>query len=80
MAWADITAKLAAYDAEPYADNSNGTTASYKLLRSFNVDSAAQITDPVAQVEFEEQLDYRFGACVNLRNSRGWPLNVLRSI
>ena len=77
MAWEDVPAKLAQYDEEPYADNSNGTTASFKLLASFHVTDPEHIIPQLRQ-EFEDQLDYRLGACVNLRNSRGWPGEVLR--
>jgi len=71
MAWVDVPAKLAQYDEEPYADNSNDTTASFKLLASFHVETLEQIL-PGLRDEFEEQLDYRLGACVNLRKSKGW--------
>ena len=70
MTWADVPAKLAQLDAEEYTDDTQGTSASYKLLRSFNVDSVSALTDPIAQVEFEQQLDYRLGAMVNLRKSK----------
>lgn len=80
MAWADVPAKLAQLDSEEYTDNSQGTTASYKLLRSFNVDSVSAITDPVAQEEFEKQLDYRLGAMVNLRNSKALSFKILQAI
>lgn len=79
MAWADVPAKLAAYDALEYADNTNGTTASYKLLRSFNVETLAAV--PVDQREdFEEQLDYRAGACVNVAKSKGWRGDKLNKV
>jgi hypothetical protein len=77
MAWADVPAKLAQYDAEEYADNSNGTTASFKLLASFHVTAPEQILEGL-RLEFEEQLDYRLGACINLRKSKGWHGKVLR--
>lgn len=80
MAWADVPAKLAQLDAEEYTDDTKGTTASYKLLRSFNVDSVSAITDPELRDEFEKQLDYRLGAMVNLRKSKALPINVLRAI
>lgn len=80
MAWADVPAKLAQLDAEEYTDDAEGTTASYKLLRSFNVGNVSALTDPIAQDEFEKQLDYRLGAMVNLRNSKAWPIEILRAI
>lgn len=79
MAWEDVPAKLASYDAEEYADNSNGTTASFKLLASFE---AATVDDvPVdARDEFESVLDARLGACVNLRTSKGWRRDKLNRV
>lgn len=79
MAWSDVPAKLAQYDAEPYADNSNGTTASYKLLRSFAASTADEVPAHMRET-FEDQLDYRLGACINLRKSKAWPVEVLRAI
>ena len=77
MAWEDVPAKLALYDAEPYADNSGGTSASFKLLASYHVETPEQIL-PGRRAAFEADLDYRLGACINLKNSRGWPLHMLR--
>lgn len=79
MAWADVQAKLAAYDAMEYADNTGGTSASYKLLRSFNANTAADV--PVnRRDEFEEALDCRAGACANLAKSKGWRPNKLNKV
>lgn len=77
MAWADVPAKLAKYDQEPYADNSQGTSASFKLLASFHVETPDQIISELRD-EFESQLDYRLGACENLRKSKGWRGDKLR--
>lgn len=79
MAWEDVPAKLAQYDLEPYADNSNDTTASFKLLALYHVETPEQIL-PGRRDSFEEDLDYRLGACINLRNSRGWPASKLRQV
>lgn len=79
MAWADVPAKLTQYDAEPYADNSQGTTASFKLLASFKAATLADI-GPLYQEDFEKALDYRLGACINLRKSKAWPIEVLRAL
>lgn len=79
MSWADVPTKIAQYDAETYADNSNGTTASFKLLASFGAATLADIP-PHQYADFEEKLDYRLGACINLRNSRAWPVEWLRAI
>lgn len=79
MTWADVPAKMTAYDAEEYADNSNGTTASFKLLASFNATVLSGV--PVdAQDEFEQQLNARLGACINLRTSKGWGRNKLNKV
>lgn len=79
MAWADVPTKLTQYDNEQYADNSNGTTASFKLLASFHAATLEQV--PVlSRDEFEAQLDYRLGACINLRKSRAWPIETLRAL
>lgn len=79
MAWEDVPAKLIAYDNEPYADNSNGTTASFKLLASFRAVTADDVAVEDRE-EFEKQLNYRYGACVNLRKSKAWPIEVLRAL
>lgn len=78
MAWEDVPEKIIAYDAEEYADNTKGTTASQKLIgkyspftRTWNGPSIPLETVPVARrEEFEEELDYRLGAVINLRESR----------
>jgi len=80
MAWADVPAKLAQLDSEEYTDDTNGTTASYKLLRSFGVNNVSEIADPTTREEFERQLDYRLGAMVNLRKSKALPIGVLRGL
>lgn len=77
--WADVPAKLADYDAQPYADNSNGTSASYKLLRSFDANTAEEVPEN-RRIEFEEQLDYRLGACKNLAKSKGWRKDKLNKV
>lgn len=82
MAWADVPAKLAQLDAEEYTDDTQGTTNSAKLVFSF---TNGQSEDPNAILpelrdEFEKQLDYRLGAMVNLRNSKAWPIEILRAI
>lgn len=73
MAWEDVPAKLVAYDAEEYADNSNGTSASYKLVAKYTALGAViNITNIPAfrREDFEEELDRRLGAVINLRKSR----------
>lgn len=64
MSWADVPTKYAQYVAEPYADENAGP----KLLAFFKAETLADV--PVLRrAEFEEMLDYRLGACVNLRGS-----------
>lgn len=77
--WADVPTKIAQYDAEAYADNSNGTSASFKLLAEFNAVTLDDVP-PLYREDFEKKLDYRLGACINLRNSRAWPIEWLRAI
>lgn len=81
MDWSEVPQVLDYYDGLTYADNTNGTLASQKLIRSFTNGSDDVSDVPVQQREaFMEQLQYRMGACVNLSNSRGlrpqpgkWP-------
>lgn len=82
MAWADVPAKLAQLDAEEYTDDTNGTTASAKLVFSFTDGKSddPNMILPELRDEFEKQLDYRLGAMVNLRKSKAWPIETLRSI
>lgn len=77
MAWEDVPAKLIAYDAETYADNTKGTTASVKLIGKYtgghfglDMTSTLLLIPAARREEFEEELDYRYGAVVNLRESR----------
>lgn len=79
MAWDDVPAKMAQYDAEEYADNSGDTTASEKLLFEYNAVDLAGV--PVnRRDDFEKDLNYRIGACINLRNSRGWRRDKLNKV
>jgi len=73
MEWAGVPSLLDQYDSMEYADNTGGSTASQKLVRSFTggTDDIADV--PVERrVEFMEQLEYRMGACANLATSRAW--------
>lgn len=79
MAWEDVPEKLVAYDAETYADNTKGTTASVKLIGKYtsghfgldiDMTSTLLLIPAARREEFEEELDYRYGAVVNLRESR----------
>ncbi len=78
MGWPeDIQPELDAYDAKAYADNTGGTTASYKLLRSYGANTAAEV--PVHRRDrFEHDLNHRSGACTNLANSRAVRPEILR--
>lgn len=66
MAWEDVPNKLVAYALETYAPpNADGV-----LLREFGVTNVANV--PVERrKEFEAALDYRLGACQNLKTSGG---------
>lgn len=73
MDWSDVPQALNNYDSMTYADNTNGTTAGQKLVRSFTNGSDDLNAVPVdRREEFMEQLVYRMGACENLVNSRAW--------
>lgn len=66
MAWADVDAKMARYIEIEYGGLDNAA----RLLAAFNADTTDEV--PVhRRDEFEEQLDYRLGACENLVRSRG---------
>ncbi len=82
MAWVDVPAKLAQLDAEEYTDDTNGTTASAKLIFSFTNGKSddPEMILPEMRDEFEKQLDYRLGAMVNLRKSKALPIEVLKTL
>lgn len=65
MAWADVPKKLENYDKEEYAPDD----ASSKLLFEFGAVTVERVPE-LRREEFEEALDYRLGACINLRNSK----------
>lgn len=65
MAWEDVPAKMARYIDIEYGGLDNAA----RLLANFKADTVDEV--PVQlRVEFEEQLDYRLGACENLVRSR----------
>ena len=69
MAWDDVPAKLAQYAQEQYAP----PMAVPKLFAEFGVTVNDAAAVPVERrADFEAALDYRLGACINLRNSRAW--------
>lgn len=78
MAWADILARLAHYRTLEYEANVNAD----RLIRSFGATSDAEIDMiPVyRRDEFEQQLEYRIGACENLAASGGWSGDKLRQV
>jgi len=67
MAWEDVPQKMIDYGNEPYAKPDGPQT----LLQEYG---AATINDvwPEHREDFEADLDYRLGACINLRNSKAW--------
>lgn len=81
MAWADVPAKITKYNSLEYADDTKGTTPSEKLVRQFtNGVSGTDINliSGWAREDFEQQLDYRIGACENLAKSRAIDPKKLR--
>jgi len=71
MAWSDVPAKLATYAAEEYAP----PNADVKLLWEFDALTVDAVPEHRRE-EFEQALDYRLGACQNVKASRGtrWHL------
>ena len=67
MSWLEVPAKLVAYANEPYAPDDAIT----QLFRAYGVprNSPADVPENMRE-EFEARLDYRLGACINLRTSR----------
>ena len=81
MAWADVPAKLTQYDGEEYADDSNETLPSFKLVSAYVPEGRPVILANVPELlrdDLEKDLDYRLGACVNLAESKGWNGDKLR--
>lgn len=76
MAWEDVPAKLDEYEAAEYAP----PDARGALIRAYSNGQSEDIADipEHRRVEFEEQLDYRLGACLNLAASRAWTPDMLR--
>lgn len=74
MAWEDVPAKATAYNTEPYSYAQEGETATQRLIREFTNGQGTTLDDvPVERRgEFEEQLDYRLGACENVDRARAW--------
>ena len=70
----DVPAKLAAWQAEEYYE----TDGAQRLVEAYGGKGVVVETVPEAKRdEFEAELDYYYGACVNLRNSRAIPPNKL---
>lgn len=69
MAWNDVPAKLAQYAQERYAPPDAVRT----LFNEFGVPTTVVADVPeLKRADFEAALDYRLGACINLRKSRAW--------
>lgn len=67
MSWDEVPAKLAQYAQETYSP----PYAVAALFNEFGVYSTVLAEVPVGKrVDFEAALDYRLGACINLRKSR----------
>ena len=71
MAWEDVPTKLQQYALKTYAPPGADTT----LLNEYGVQNVADVPED-RRADFEADLDYRLGACVNLKNSTGkrWAL------
>lgn len=71
MAWDEVPAKLQQYALEQYAPTGADTT----LLNEYGVQNVADVPED-RRADFEADLDYRLGACINLKNSTGkrWTL------
>lgn len=65
MAWQDVPAKLAQYEAETYAP----VRARETLLAFYEAASLEDVPSQ-RQADFEADLDYRLNACINLRKSK----------
>lgn len=78
MAWEDVPAKLAHYRTLEYEADVNAD----RLLANFGVfdDADLDMIPVYKRAEFEEQLDYRIGACENLAVSVGWSPEKLRKV
>lgn len=65
MAWTDVPNKLTQYEGEDYAP----TNARATLLAFYGVEDVADVPEN-RQEDFENDLDHRLGACINLRTSK----------
>lgn len=71
MAWADVPNKLTQYALETYAP----LQADVELLNEYGAQTLDEVREE-RRADFEADLDYRLGACINLRNStaKRWTL------
>lgn len=71
MAWADVANKLIQYALETYAP----LQADVELLNEYGAQTLDEVREE-RRADFEADLDYRLGACINLRNStaKRWTL------
>ena len=78
MAWENVPAKLAQYREMEYG----GDDVADRLLADFGVfaDEDLDMIPAYRRQEFEDQLDYRMGACANLTDSGGWTPEKLRKV
>jgi hypothetical protein len=65
MAWEDVPAKLAQYDTTLYAPEN----AAAKLLALYQATKLSEVAVDQRE-DFEDKLDYRLGACLNLAASK----------
>lgn len=71
MSWADVPTKLVQYALETYAP----LQADVELLNEYGAQTLDEVREE-RRADFEADLDYRLGACINLRNStaKRWTL------
>lgn len=65
MAWEDVPEKLTQYENERYAPENARAT----LLAFYGATELDDVKEFLRD-DLEKDLDYRLGACINLRNSR----------
>lgn len=65
MAWADVPAKFAQYQTIEYG----GEEAAERLLAAYHVSEVGDVLVDLRE-DFENDLDYRLGACENLVSSK----------
>lgn len=78
MSWPQVPAKLAQYRSIEYG----GNDIADRFIKDFGIlhDSDLDMVPLYKRAEFEAELDYRIGACLNLATSTGWRPDKLRQV